>query len=103
MNLVRGTTPTIKYTFTSIEPSQITIAKLVIDQGTPVIEKDLTEATIGEDYLEWTLTQSETLSLTSSINAKIKLDWVLVGGTRGVGNTMLVDVTNSAVNEVLSV
>lgn len=99
--LVRGTTPTIRYTFPVVDTSKLTVAKLVIEQGEAKITKELAEGTVEEGYVEWTLTQSETLSLTPNINAVIKLDWKLQDGTRGIGHTQTVQVTSSAINEVI--
>lgn len=62
--IVRGTTPTVKYTFKVIDPENITVAYFTMWQGeTDILEKDLTEATIENGCLCWTLTQEETLSL----------------------------------------
>ena len=70
--IARGTTPTIRYTFSLVDVSAIVVAYLTIKQGSLVIEKDLTSATIGDGYLEWTLTQEETLSLAENKEVKIQ-------------------------------
>ena len=62
--IVRGTTPTIKVVFDQINVSTITAAYLTIKQnGRNIIEKDITDAETGQKYLQWTLTQQETISL----------------------------------------
>ena len=103
MTIVRGTTPTIRYSFSTINISDLSVAKLVIFQDEAVITKDLSEGSVGVNYVEWTLSQTDTLALIPSVRAIIKLDWLLSDGTRGVGNTMLCSVGNSAINEVLNV
>lgn len=70
--IARGTTPTIKYTFTIINPSDITVAYLTIKQGSVTIERDIDTATVNEDSIEWTLTQEETLALSTKTDALIQ-------------------------------
>jgi len=103
MEIVRGTTPTIRYTFSTVDVADITTAILMIKQnGAKVIDRGLDTATIGTAYLEWKLTQAETLKLTEDILADICLDWLLNDGTRGIGKTATVQVSSSAKNEVIS-
>jgi hypothetical protein len=103
MEIVRGTTPTIRYTFKTLDVTDITTAYLMIKQsGAKVIDRGLDTATVGTDYLEWKLTQTETLKLTEDILADICLDWLLDDGTRGIGKTVTVQVSSSAKNEVIS-
>lgn len=71
--ITRGTTPTIRYTFSIINVTDIVTAYLTMEQGELVIEKTLPEATIGEDYLEWGLTQEETLALSEEKNVSVQL------------------------------
>lgn len=60
----RGTTPTIRFAFNTINVADIAVCYLTILQGKLKIEKDLSEATVGGGgYLEWSLTQEETLAL----------------------------------------
>lgn len=79
-NIIRGTTPTFKYTFKTVDVSNITVAYLNIKSKVD-IEKDMTEAVIGEDYIAWTLSQSETFSLGDQIS--VMVNWKLQDGTRG--------------------
>lgn len=74
MSIVRGTTPTIKYTFDVVDPANIVTAYLSIKQrhGT-IIEKDISSMVAGEDYVEWTLTQEETLQLSECIQCEVQL------------------------------
>ena len=102
--LVKGTTPTIRYNFSSVTVSDIVVALLKITQAKGVqVVKDLEDATVGNKYLEWVLTQEETLSLKEGNYALITLDWLLDNGTRGFGKQSVVKVVPSGTNEVLEV
>lgn len=69
----RGTTPSIRFTFSTIDATTITVCYLTIQQGHNTITKDLSEATVATGYLEWGLTQEETLSLgDSNIDIQIR-------------------------------
>lgn len=101
MAIIRGTTPTIIFTFNEVSVSDITKAYLVIKQGdVSVIQKDISSATVGTD-IRWTLTQEETLSLKRKPNAVIYCDWKLRDGTRGRSKTQTESVTDSGVDEVI--
>lgn len=64
MSIIRGTTPTIRYTFRVVDPSRIRVAYLTIKQcDNVVIERDISTMVTGENYVEWQLTQEETLRL----------------------------------------
>lgn len=78
--IIRGTTPTLKYKFDNIKVADIEAAYLTIKAG-ETIEKDLTSAEVGSDYIAWKLTQAETLSFSDSIWTM--LNWKLADGTRG--------------------
>ena len=81
--IIRGTTPTIKYTFKKIDVEDITTAYLtILISGNIKIEKDISTATIENKYISWTLTQEETLSMTSN-KVTCQLNWKLSNGTRG--------------------
>lgn len=89
--VIRATTPTFKYTFATVNVANISQAYLTIAKnGTTVLEKSLADATVGEDYISWTLTQAETLSLLPG-TAAVMLNWLTRDGTRGSsGNETLV-------------
>lgn len=98
--IIRATTPTIKYTFSVVDPADIITAIMTIKKsGTVVIEKELTDATVGEDNLSWTLTQAETLTVTG--NAEVMLNWVTGDGTRGASAPTSVNFTPNHINEVI--
>lgn len=101
MAIIRGTTPTVIFTFDTVSVSNITAAYLVIKQGDDVvIKKDISAATVGED-IRWTLTQQETLSLKRKPNATIYCDWKLRDGTRGRSRTQTEPIMDSGVDEVI--
>lgn len=85
--LIRYTTPTITFKFDSVDPSDITDAYLSIKNVTnlsvSLITKPLSSASVGEDTLSWTLTQTETGSLPAGDAMNIYCDWKLSNGTRG--------------------
>lgn len=82
-NIIRATTPTIKYTFKHVNVEDIVAAYMTIMMGQEVVvEKDLVQATVEEDALSWTLTQQETLSMTGC-RVSVMLNWKLSDGTRG--------------------
>ena len=79
-SIIRGTTPTLKYTFNDIQVSDITAAYLTI-KAKETIEKDLSVATVGQKDLSWKLTQAETIDFGDSIS--VMINWKLQDGTRG--------------------
>lgn len=102
MALIRGTTPTIKFTFSEIDIQQIEAAILFIKQmDRTVIEKDISTATVNEFDISWTLSQSETLSLAPNVSAKILCDWKTAEGLRGRSEVFLTQVESSGKNEVI--
>lgn len=99
-NVIRATTPTIKYTFKVVSVSDITKAYLTIKKGEVTIEKDLSDAIVGEKYLAWTLTQQETLSIAAG-NAQMELNWLTQGGTRGASKRVNVTFDPNLKEEVI--
>ena len=100
-SIIRGTTPTVKYTFKTVNPSDISVAYLTAQQGDDiVIEKPLSSATAGEHDLSWILTQEETLGLDASM-VQFMLNWKTNGGTRGASNTTNVMVKDNQKPEVI--
>ena len=79
--MIRGTTPTIRFTFNIIDPAQVTAAYLTILQGNKdVVEKDLSAATVGESFIEWTLSQENTLALSKCPTCQIQARYKTVDG-----------------------
>ena len=82
--IIRGTTPTLKYTFNDVQVTNITTAYQTIkidNEPTHNIEKDLSTATVEAKAISWKLTQTETLSFGNNIN--VMLNWKMSDGTRG--------------------
>lgn len=88
--IIRGTTPTLKYVFKSVKVSDIVSAYLTIKANTS-IEKTLSDAVVGTDYISWTLTQAETLAFGNEVS--VMLNWKLQNGTRGASEqkTIIID------------
>lgn len=103
MKIFRGTTPTFIFTFKTVSPSDMDSAFLVVKQfgGKVKISKDLSEATVQQDSLEWTITQEESLRLTAGKPAEIHCDWVSNDGTRGHSEFALCDVIPGGKDEVI--
>lgn len=99
--IIIGTTPTITYKFKVVDVSEITVAILTIkERGTTLIEKDLSDATVEEDSLSWTLSQEETLSIGAK-SASMMLNWKLADGTRGASDAVLVTGGDNHIREVI--
>ena len=99
--IIIGTTPTITYKFKVVNASEITVAILTIkERGVNIIEKDLSDATIGEDSLSWTLTQEETLQLGSK-TATMMLNWKTSDGTRGASEEVYIQGSPNHIREVI--
>lgn len=85
MTIISATTPTISFKFKTVNPADIAAAYLVVKLcDTPVIERDISSAVIGEDTISWVLTQEETLLLTpKNAICTVVCDWKTSNGTRG--------------------
>lgn len=71
--VIRGTTPTFRFTYDNVNVSAIVVAYLTIQYGSDIIiEKELKDAVIGEKTLSWKLTQAETLKL-GQLSCKVVL------------------------------
>lgn len=81
--IARGTTPTIKWNLTSIDPASISRGYLVLMQDAKVIvTKDLSQSVLGDGYLEWTLAQEDTLLFSEASLVSAVCDVVTANGTR---------------------
>ena len=99
--IIIGTTPTITYTFKVVDVSEITVAILTIkERGVNIIELNLSDATVGEDSLSWTLTQEETL-LIGTRTATMMLNWKTEDGTRGASEQVFVTGGDNHIREVI--
>ena len=100
--IIIGTTPTITYRFKVVNVADITVAILTIkERGVNIIELNLSDATVGEDSLSWTLTQEETLSLGTGSPLSMMLNWLTHGGTRGASAEEAVMAVNNHIREVI--
>lgn len=98
--LIKGTTPTIKYTFASIPVSDITEAILTIVDGAVTLQKDITTAIVTQKTIGWTLSQAETLAFKSA-TIVIRLNWLANDGTRGASERATVLIESNELNEVI--
>lgn len=79
--IIRGTTPTIGFSFKAIDGTEIAVAYLTVKQNRVVmIERDITTATATESNITWDLTQAETLSLKPKDKVKIQCRYKLNSG-----------------------
>lgn len=98
--IIRGTTPTITYTFSVVDVSTITSAYLTfVEDGETVLEKELTDAVVGEDTLSWTLTQAETLTFSDRVT--LQCNWLTNSAVRGASKKTTISVTDNVKEEVI--
>ena len=99
--IIIGTTPTITYKFKVVDVSEITVAILTIkERGVNIIELNLSDATVGEDSLSWTLTQEETLQLGAK-PATMMHNWKNEDGTRGASEEVYIQGAPNHIREVI--
>lgn len=102
LQIIRGTTPTIQYTFNKVTVANISTAIMTIKQnGVVKVEKELAAASVGEKTLSWTLSQEECFLLKDGLSV-IMLNWLTASGTRGASRRYNVEITPNDVNEVIS-
>lgn len=100
-NVIRATTPTIRYFFNTVSVADITKAYLTITKNdVVVIEKELSEAVVGEDYIAWTLTQNETLSIPAGLVTS-ECNWLTSGGTRGSSGMRTISIEKNSKEVVI--
>lgn len=100
-NIIIGTTPTITYKFKIVSPADFSTAILTIKcNGQLILEKNLADASMGEDTLSWTLTQEETLAI-GTRTAKMMLNWVTHSGKRGASEETVIQGVPNHVKEVI--
>jgi len=99
--IIIGTTPTITYKFKVVNVSEITVAILTIkERGVNIIELNLSDATVGEDSLSWTLTQEETLQIGVK-TCTMMLNWKTEDGTRGASEEVYIQGSPNHIREVI--
>lgn len=99
--IIRGTTPSIQYTYRTVNVANITVAVLTIKQGdTLLVEKDLSTATVAQKTITWTLTQENTLLMKPG-DVTVMVNWLLNDGTRGASRKKTYGVLDNDKNEVI--
>ena len=99
--IIIGTTPTITYKFKIVTPSEFRECILTIKcNGQILIQKTITDATVGEDSVSWTLTQLETLDI-GTRSGKMMLNWVTHSGKRGASKETTIIGAQNHVREVI--
>lgn len=80
--ITRGTTPSIRFSFNQINVSLISVIYLTIEQGSLVIEKDISTATVDptHKFVEWAFTQEETLQFDEKMPVKVQIRYRLQDG-----------------------
>ena len=82
--IIRGTTPPIRFTFSDVNPLEMTAAFLTIRQANVVIEKDLASAaSVTDTIIEWQLSQEETLALEAGRLAQVQCRYRFLSGAVG--------------------
>lgn len=103
-DIIRGTTPTITFTFSAVEVSDIAVAYLTLKQGAVLVEKDIAAALIDAENntLSWTLAQEDTLKLAATtVRAAAICDWKLASGIRGRSSIASFTVSEAGKDEVI--
>ena len=100
--IVVGTTPTIQFKFKTIVPSDLAQAILTVERNnTVIVTKNFADATVGEDAIAWTLSQSDTL-LIGVGQRDIMLNWLTANGTRGTSAETKINFIPNHIRAVMS-
>lgn len=104
VKIIIGTTPTIKYKFSIVDPADFSEAIMTINDSRKIekLRKTLNEATVGNGFIEWTLTQEETLSLGTGSALSMMLNWLTTSGVRGASAEEAVVAVNNHIREVIT-
>ena len=104
IKIIIGTTPTIRYKFNTVDPADFSEAILTVKDPRKIekLRKTLDTATVGTDYIEWTLTQAETLAFGTGVTLTMMLNWLTNGGTRGARTEETVVGVNNHIREVMT-
>lgn len=102
MEIARWTTPSITYKPSLVLPANIIEIVMEIEQGTYKIVKRLSDATVSDGRYYWRLTQQETGRLAAGRPCKVKIDYLSDSGDRYTTKDCVVDVLNSAIDEVIT-
>lgn len=100
--IVIGTTPTIIYKFSIVDPQNFIAAEMTIkNKNSILLRKELSDATIGGNTIQWDLTQEETLGLGTG-SMTMMLNWLTAGGKRGTSKEINVQVMHNHIEEVMT-
>ena len=100
--IIIGTTPTIRYVFKNVDVGTITKAILTAEKnGRVIVERDLSTASIGENYISWDLEQDETLRIGRG-GATIMINWLTNYGKRGASAETAVRMDDNHIKEVMT-
>ena len=100
--IARGTTPTIKFKFRSIDTSDIEVAYLVFKQSNrQIFNIDISGAEIEEGYISWVVPQEKSLMLSEGKFVDIYCDWRTINGLRGQSKLYRCEVVPSGIDEVI--
>ena len=101
-SIIKGTTPTIQFTFNFINPANITVAYLTVKQDKVVIiERDKSTAVVGDKTISWRLSQEETLQFIAGRKIAVMHNWLLNDGTRGASKEAIISVEDNHKDEVI--
>lgn len=101
-SIIRGTTPLVKFTFSKVQPSEISTAFLVVKQDDrTVFEKALSDAIVGTNTIAWRLQQADTLKLVPKKNATLTCDWRTAANIRSKSHTLAALVENGGKDEII--
>lgn len=103
VNIVIGTTPTIRFNFSIVNPTDFTEAVFTINNfdKIEILRKTLDTATVGDGYIEWILAQNETLQLDVGKSFSMMLNWLTNSGVRGVSIKESINVVDNHIREVM--
>ena len=100
INIIKGTTPVIRFLLRQTDPADITDAYLTIRDAMTTLSKGFSAMETGEDYIQWKLTQAETLALTGETS--LQMNFLTSDGTRGASQECGVILEGNLKAEVIS-
>ena len=102
--IIRGTTPTITFTFDTVDTSNITEAYITIksvnDLDTAIVQNSLATATVASGSISWDLSQTDPFKLTAGDTVNVYCDWK-EGTVRGRSQVATCRVFETGVDEVI--
>ena len=100
--IYQGSTATVRYTFTGIDPTTISEAYLtciqgdtLIDKGDVVFEKTMTSMTAADDHADWKLAQADNFALKDGIPCDFQMTYKLGGSDAYKSAHIIADVVPS--------